>query len=143
MFQSNGSPWTPPTGVPRPRPPHAASSGQPVKTRDGPSPRTDTALVGFVSHSWRLGLTPSPERRPKSDLVGADDEHDAFHVGLRAHFLLHLPQPAVEGIETLPEAHVVHQQHPLAVLVELVPHLRGENKRETITTDVERRQRSG
>lgn len=78
----------------------------------------------------------------ESDLVGADDEHDAFHVGLRAHFLLHLPQPAVEGIETLPEAHVVNQQHPLTVLVELVPHLRGKNKQESITITVERRQRS-
>lgn len=62
-----------------------------------------------------------------SDLVGTDDKHNAVHVGLRAHFLFHLPQPAVQSIETLPEADVVNQQHPLAVLVELITHLEGIN----------------
>ncbi len=59
----------------------------------------------------------------KSDLVGADDEHDAVHVGLRAHFLFHLAEPAVESVETLPEADIVNQQHALTVLIELIPHL--------------------
>lgn len=93
---------------------------------------------GLVSHDHLC-----PTQRPQSDLVGADDEDDAFHIGLRTHFLLHLSQPTVEGIETLPEAHVVHQQHTLAVLVELVPHLRRKNERETVNINEERRQRCG
>ncbi len=78
----------------------------------------------------------------ESDLVGTDNKHDAFHVGLRAHFLFHLPQPAVKGIETLPEADVVNQQHPLAVLIKLITNLkhrgtertdgRGKHRREII-----------
>lgn len=63
----------------------------------------------------------------RSDLVGADDEHNAVHVGLRAHFLFHLAEPAVEGVETLPEADVINQQHPLTVLIELITHLRDRN----------------
>lgn len=65
----------------------------------------------------------------ESDLVGADDEHDAVHVGLGAHFLFHLPQPAVEGVETLPQADVINQQHPLTVLVELITHLTEKKKK--------------
>lgn len=71
-------------------------------------------------------LEPDQSRATVSDLVGADDKHDAVHVGLRAHLLLHLAQPAVEGVEALPEADVVNQQDPLAVLIELVTHLRDE-----------------
>lgn len=65
----------------------------------------------------------------ESDLVGTDDEHDAVHVGLRTHFLFHLAQPAVEGVEALPQADVVHQQHALTVLVELVTHLNHTQKK--------------
>lgn len=65
----------------------------------------------------------------ESDLVGADNEHDAVHVGLRAHFLLHLPEPAIESVETLPEADVINQQHPLTVLIELITHLTGRNNK--------------
>lgn len=67
---------------------------------------------------------------PNSDLIGADDEHDAVHVGLGAHFLFHLAQPAVEGVKALPQADVVHQQHPLAVFVELITHLNAGNNEE-------------
>lgn len=59
----------------------------------------------------------------ESYLVGTDDEDDAVHVGLRAHLLLHLAQPAVEGVKALAQAHIVHQQYPLAVFVELVANL--------------------
>lgn len=59
------------------------------------------------------------------DLVGTDDKHDAVHIGLRAHFLFHLPKPAIQGIETLPEADVINQQHALTVFIELVTHLTG------------------
>lgn len=59
-----------------------------------------------------------------SHLVGADDEDDAVHVGLRAHFLFHLCQPAVEGVEALPEANIVHQQHALTVLVKFISYLK-------------------
>lgn len=73
--------------------------------------------------------TEGARQEPRgSDLVGADDEHDAVHVGLGAHFLFHLPQPAVEGVETLPQADVVNQQHPLTVLVELITHLTGRKE---------------
>lgn len=62
------------------------------------------------------------------DLIGTDDKHNAVHVGLRAHFLFHLAQPAVQRVETLTQAHVVHQQHTLTVLVEFVAHLEGEKR---------------
>lgn len=75
----------------------------------------------------------------QSDLVGADDEHDAVHVGLRAHFLFHLAQPAVQSVEALTQADVVHQQDALTVLVELVTHLKPETteamKRNTLKSN--------
>lgn len=148
-FQSNGSPWTPPTDVPPPRRQHAALSDPPMKRRGGTavwvrlyrwgghrshSSRLDLSLPGghFLSCHHLISTVSQINKQHKTDLVGAHDEHDAVHISLRAHFLFHLPQPAVEGIKTLPQAHVVNQQDPLTVLVEFVPHLRGKSEWGTI-----------
>lgn len=84
-------------------------------------------LLGRLDAKAADGRSSLGERG--SDLVGADDEHNAVHVGLRAHFLFHLPQPAIEGVETLPQADVINQQHPLTVLIELITHLTGRNNK--------------
>lgn len=129
MSQSNGSLGTPPTGAPHPRPRPASLSGPPAQTGSLSAVRNRKFFFCNV-----VLIHSCNKPRGSLDLIGADDKHDAVHVGLGTHFLFHLAQPAVEGVEALAQAHVVHQQHALAVLVELVAHLEKEKRKTTVRT---------
>ena len=66
-----------------------------------------------------------------TNLVSTHTEEDFLHLTGRPDLSLHLTQPVVQALKASTIGHVVHQERPLGVLVELVAHLASATRKNT------------